>query len=292
MKLNKILFPVDFSERCRAAAPFVQALARKHNASVTLANFVELPMVWYAAAEAPVIPEMDIARLIEEAEHSLTLFAGEFFPGTATSVVVQQREPGIGIVEMAQGVDLIMMPTHGRGLFRAALLGSITAKVLHDAECPVWTSAHGDSTGPAASTQWNKIVCSISTSNDDTSDEALSLLRFAAELAKDCGSAVELVHAIPAAPDAGPERYFDRDFDIFLRDSAAKAIDAMQKQAGTNFPVSIESGSVSSVVAAIARDSDANLVLVGRGAIPHFAGRLRTHVYAIIRDVPCPVLTL
>ncbi len=41
-----------------------------------------------------------------------------------------------------QGVDLIMMPTHGYGPFRRLLLGSVTAKVLHDAECPVWTAVH------------------------------------------------------------------------------------------------------------------------------------------------------
>jgi hypothetical protein len=39
-------------------------------------------------------------------------------------------------------VDLVMMPTHGVGTFRSFLVGSVTAKVLHDANCPVWTAAH------------------------------------------------------------------------------------------------------------------------------------------------------
>jgi nucleotide-binding universal stress UspA family protein len=34
------------------------------------------------------------------------------------------------------------LPTHGLGAFRRSLIGSITAKVLHDAECPVWTGVH------------------------------------------------------------------------------------------------------------------------------------------------------
>jgi len=33
-------------------------------------------------------------------------------------------------------------------------------------------------------------------------------------------------------------------------------------------------------------------VLIGRGELPHFGGRLRTHVYGIIRDAPCPVLSI
>jgi hypothetical protein len=45
-------------------------------------------------------------------------------------------------------------------------------------------------------------------------------------------------------------------------------------------------------VAAAAREDQAGLVLTGRGTLAHFAGRLRTHVYAIIRDAPCPVLSI
>jgi hypothetical protein len=34
---------------------------------------------------------------------------------------------------------MILMPTHGYGPFRQMLLGSVTAKVLHDSKCPVLT---------------------------------------------------------------------------------------------------------------------------------------------------------
>jgi nucleotide-binding universal stress UspA family protein len=36
---------------------------------------------------------------------------------------------------------LIMMPTRGYAPFRSLLLGSVTAMVLLDAPCPVWTGA-------------------------------------------------------------------------------------------------------------------------------------------------------
>src|SRR5205085_1059021 len=38
-------------------------------------------------------------------------------------------------------VDLIAMGTHAYGKSRGLLLGSVTAKVLHDVSCPVWTNA-------------------------------------------------------------------------------------------------------------------------------------------------------
>ena len=47
--------------------------------------------------------------------------------------------PPIRIVSYAREhtIDLIMMPTHGYGPFRSLLIGSVTAKVLHDIELPV-----------------------------------------------------------------------------------------------------------------------------------------------------------
>jgi hypothetical protein len=54
------------------------------------------------------------------------------------------------------GIGLIMMATRGRGLFRAALLGSVTAKVLHDADCPVWTAAHVEALSESRHIDWRR----------------------------------------------------------------------------------------------------------------------------------------
>jgi len=294
MKFTNILYPVDFSERCRTVAPFVNAVARRNGACLTLVNFVEVPALWYGTAEAPCVPDLSIARLVEEAGQGLTLFAREFFPGIQTSgnrmkIIVEEGDPGSSIVEMARasGTDLIMMPTRGRGLFRAALLGSVTAKVLHDSECPVWTAAHAGTPGDFSSTEWRNVVCAINTTPD-----AMRLLNGAKQMAAAYGAAVHLVHAVPPGPETRPEMYLNRDFEAFLKDSARQAIDAMQKEAGTDFRLCVEAGNVSSIVASAAQEDKADLVLIGRGALSHFAGRLRTHVYAIIRDAPCPVLSI
>jgi hypothetical protein len=44
----------------------------------------------------------------------------------------------------------------------------------------------------------------------------------------------------------------------------------MQKEAGTDFRLCIEAGNVSSIVAEVARKDEADLVLIGRGVLPHF----------------------
>jgi nucleotide-binding universal stress UspA family protein len=43
---------------------------------------------------------------------------------------------------LAENASLIILPTHGYGPFRRFLLGSATAKVLRDADCPVLIGAH------------------------------------------------------------------------------------------------------------------------------------------------------
>jgi nucleotide-binding universal stress UspA family protein len=204
-------------------------------------------------------------------------------------VRVEEGDPGSRIVEAARAsdVDLIMMPTRGRGSFRSALLGSVTAKVLHDAECAVWTPAHTENPEYPASPEWRNVVCAI-----DTTADAARLIRYAGELSRACGAAVHLVHAIAPPPATRMEQYLSRDFEAFLKDSAQDVIDAMQTDAGTDFELCVEAGNVASIVAAAARTHEADLVLAGRGVLPRFGGRLRTHVYAIIREARCPVLSI
>jgi len=289
VKFSNILFPVDFSENCRAVAPFVLAVAKREFARLTLVHVVDDSFMWYQTPEVSYVDELSVPRLIEQAEHRLTFFADELFPGMPSDLVIRDGDPGNSVMEVAQesGIDLIMMPTRGLGRFRAALLGSVTAKVLHDAECPVWTAtrpvkpASGDE-----SAGWRNITCAI-----DTSDDALRIIRYARELHSGYGSAIHLVHAVPGA-SAVPEQDFDRDFDRFLKDSARQTIGEIQVELGTDFQLCVEGGKIPSVVVSSANRDQADLILIGRGAITHFGGRLRSHAYAIIRDATCPVLSV
>jgi nucleotide-binding universal stress UspA family protein len=288
MQFTKILFPVDFSERSRAIAPHVRAVAARFQASLTLLHLVEIPGITYGTPEAPVMFEYPLEEIRESAENKLNLFADTEFPGLPdVHVLVDQGDPGSCIAELARlrGADLIMLPTRGRGRFRAALLGSVTAKTLHDAACPVWTAGHCEEMHNQH-TEWKSVVCAV-----DTVPESIRLIRAADELAASQGSSVCLVHAVPVA-EAGAERYFDLEFAAFLEDQAREIIARMQKEAGTNFDVCVKAMNIPAAVRQEADVHKADLVLIGRGALPHFAGRLRSHAYAIVRDMPCPVLSI
>jgi len=286
MPFTNILFPVDFSERSRVVAPHVKAACARFRASLTLLHLVEVPAMAYGTPEAPVVFEFPLEEMKESAEKRLHDLAESEFPSMPVRTVVDEGDPGSCIAELARiwENDLIMLPTRGQGRFRAALLGSVTAKILHDASCAVWTASHCDGAGKQH-TDWRKIVCAI-----DTVPEGARLIRYAAQLAES-GATIQLAHAVPVS-EAGVEKYLDLEFAAFLKDQAREAVAGMQKEAGTNFEVLIEAGNIPETVRRVAENQSADLVLIGRGALPHFAGRLRSHAYAIVRDMPCPVLSV
>ena len=55
------------------------------------------------------------------------------------SSVVTIGNPGLKITEFASenGVDLIVLPSHGNSGLKRVLLGSVAERVLRHAECPV-----------------------------------------------------------------------------------------------------------------------------------------------------------
>jgi nucleotide-binding universal stress UspA family protein len=74
-----------------------------------------------------------------ERRRDLDLFLTEELRGSRVKRILIEGDPARTIVEYAHSENsgLIVMPTHGYGPFRRLLLGSVTSKVLHDADCPV-----------------------------------------------------------------------------------------------------------------------------------------------------------
>jgi nucleotide-binding universal stress UspA family protein len=282
-----ILFPVDFSDQCRLVRPLVKAMADRFHARLTLAHVVQIPSCWYSgwgdgmSAAYPIM--IDIPDLEESARQELTAF---FDPSPAPpDIFIKLGDPSTEIVRFAEQhqVDLIMMPTHGAGLFRRLLLGSVTAKVLHDAKCPVWTAVHNEH--DLEPRECTSIMAAL-----DITEDAVPLLRRYAEIAADFGAKLRLAHAVPSAT-VDAEMNVDPDFRTFLMQSARHGIERLQAAAGTNFDVCMEAGPVSTIVREAALHHDADLVLIGRGTLQERFGQLRTNAYAILRDAPCPVLS-
>lgn len=281
-----ILFPVDFSDQCRAVRPFVRSMVERFKSRLTLIHTIQIPSCWYGGLDAAYPIMLDIPDLEESARREVSAF---FSPASeVTDVIVKLGDPAVDITHFAEqnDVDLIMIPTHGYGKFRGLLLGSVTAKVLHDACSSVWTAAHTENPDISRHLECRNIMGAI-----DLTPAAVPLIHRYAEVARNFDAKLRLVHAVPGA--SSETLYgLDQEFRTFLLQAARQQIARLQAEAGTNFEVCMEGGAVSETVRAAALHHDADLILTGRGTLQEPFGRLRTNAYAIIRDAPCPVLSV
>jgi len=137
----KLLVAVDGSEHARRAIGTVARLAPqlKDGVSVVLLHVGE-PMVFYGE-----LPPYDMGAIEEAqreqrervlAEARADARAGGLGDVSTLSAV---GEPAAEILRVAaeQGVDQIVMGTHGRGALGTLFLGSVAQRVLHGARQPV-----------------------------------------------------------------------------------------------------------------------------------------------------------
>src|SRR5580700_4945539 len=288
-RFERILFPVDFSERSRAAAPFVLSMAQRYKAKVVLLHALQPPPPLYAGMNT-VYPEVyDSDGLSADLRAELEKFAETELPKVDVTNVVEMGDPAAVIAEFAEteNISLIMMPTHGYGAFRRALLGSVTAKVLHDANVPVWTAAHAPEPSHRAHPQPRHIVCAL-----DLKPESLHTLEFAIELAAESDASVELIHVAPEG-EIGPIQPESRIHELLIETARSKLVKIQEEAGAVDVEAVLAGGSVADMVRDLAVKKRADLVVIGRGCIHKgLAGRLRANAYAILREAPCPVLSV
>ena len=76
-----------------------------------------------------------------------------------------------------------------------------------------------------------------------------------------------------------------------VRKEAAHQMESLRRsRRGAPFCAAV--GDVIETVTEEARREQADLILLGRGSLPNTLGRLHTHVYGIIQQSPCPVLSV
>ena len=143
LPFKKILCPTDFSEPACKAIKAAGEMAEKFSSELILIHVVgPVPVL-----ETPTgLAGFDVAayqqELSDSAESSLQLRLEEHIPESvnARSLVVH-GEAAHEIVRVAkeEGVDLIIVSTHGATGWRERIFGAVSEKVLRHAECPVLT---------------------------------------------------------------------------------------------------------------------------------------------------------
>ena len=142
--LKKVLVATDFGPASDSALRYAQALARGFGAELHVLHVVEnlLTRAGDGYGYAGLSPEVQWD--IEEAGRKRTeaLVSDEDRRELhAKAATVTSNSPATEIVEYAlkNGIDLIVMGTHGRGAIAHLFMGSVAERVVRIAPCPVLT---------------------------------------------------------------------------------------------------------------------------------------------------------
>lgn len=284
--IQNILFPVDFSASCAAMAPYVKRAAALFGANVTLVHVFE--PYSHDALQLYVRSLSEVAQEQQSlARDKLDSFLKSEFPPADCPRIVLSGEAAKQIVHLARAdkFDLIIMPTHA-GLFRRMLLGSTTAKVLNDADCPVLTTQHAETISPRQ-LEHREWVCAIGLDSDSQ-----RVLRYASQAADAAHANLTLVHVIPAStPDLPVELDLEERLQSSKREAASRGIEELQSAAGSHALASIAIGPIRDKLTEAAGRLRADVLVIGRSS-QSGTGRLRDLSYAIARDAPCPVMSV
>ena len=285
-ELKHILFPVDLSKACSLFAPIVRFVARRTGARVSLLNTLALPPSYLSNPNA-FLGLVDIRSWMRRQRADFNKFLQVDLASLAEVTRVSRHgDPARTIVDYARKrkIDLIMLPTYGVGPFRRLLIGSVTAKVLHDATCPVWTSAHAPELPQPE--RLSKVLCAL-----DLSDKSVAVMQYAQWLATMFGAQLRFLNVV-AVSEAWEVHYFESEFVATLVDRAREQIRHLQDRAGTKAEADVMTGEIARSVRREALEWCADLIVVGRRVLGETLGRLRNETYGIIRESPCPVLSV
>jgi nucleotide-binding universal stress UspA family protein len=274
--LSRILLPVDFSERSQGAAHYAGSLACHFRCELVLVHVLVPPQYEFGAVDmaGSMLAELCRDRVLR-AKSDLDQFMAADFAGMNVRRVVLEGDPSGAIVDFAhrEHCDLIVMPTHGYGPFRRFILGSNTAKVLHDADCPVWTGVHLEDAPAALSIPIRHILCAV-----DLGPQSSKTLAWASGMAREFGAHLTLLHSMPCGPD--------------IQLAAREELRMLRENSGADGDVLLASGEPAPTICDAAARLRADVLVIGRGSAAGVFGRLRTNAYAIIRQSPCPVVSV
>lgn len=138
---KKILVPVDGSDWAEKAIPHASRIARNHGAELVLLTAYQKPMHEYQ-------DQMALANVTEISDQ-IRDRAQNYMVGMRNNlrseglkvsyIIIEGRPPAESICDFVEeeGVDLVVMSTHGRTGLARFLFGSVAQKVLQTVRVPV-----------------------------------------------------------------------------------------------------------------------------------------------------------
>lgn len=141
MKVQRILLPTDFSEHSRAAEKAACDLADQYGAELHVLHVLhDFLLTVPQTAAALLVPPQTLEDEVTHAEKGIQQIPSSVWAiGKKVERAVRIGSVYDTIVQYAleNGIDLIVLGTHGRTGLRHILLGSVAERVVQHAPCSV-----------------------------------------------------------------------------------------------------------------------------------------------------------
>jgi nucleotide-binding universal stress UspA family protein len=293
ISIERILCPIDFSDTSHHALAHAAAMARWHDARLTMLYvFPYLP-----AMDLPPLPleDADRERILAKMRQSAAIVPREVRVDCQVQEAQLTHEAIVSQVE-ATGADMLVMGTHGRSGFQRVFLGSVTEKVIRKVQCPtlvVPPRAHD--IAPDAPVQFHRILCPT-----DFLASSLKAFEYAIGMAEESDAQLTLLHVVEMLAAMGQEPFLADDQYARLRGAtiadARRRLSALipeDTRAYCTIDAVVVEGRAYKQILCHAKERQSDLIVMGvhgRGAIDLFLFGSTTH--HILRASTCPVLVV
>lgn len=141
-EIKKVLLPIDFSDTSEVLADYALTFGESFGAKIYVFNVVQNLEELPGLSVPHISMEKVMDEIYEAAREELGKFCEEHFKGELEiGYSIVKGEPYKEILKFVEenGIDIIIMGSHGRSGLNHLFFGSTAEKVLRGARCPVLT---------------------------------------------------------------------------------------------------------------------------------------------------------
>ena len=287
MDIKNVLVPVDFSPTSRLAVNYGVSFARKFHATLTLLHVVES-----GAAIVAGFPVETTAMEKQRRDQALrmlsALLASEDQDDLDLRTVIKSGDIQDEIISVIdeQGAGIVVMGTHGRGLFSRLLVGSVTQGILRKVSVPILTVC-----GAIQPLAFGRILFAT-----DCSESSKHSFDFVLEFAHRMQSEVTVLHVLePVAVIYGGAEMAEYIGHHNADQVQSELADFVRKGAHQDVRVetAVAEGFAADQILKAAKESSADLLLITvkhKGLVER--ALLGTTAERLIREAHIPVLSI
>jgi nucleotide-binding universal stress UspA family protein len=299
LSIRNVLYATDFSPTSESALPYVAAICRRFGSALHVVHVFSDVNMFYLAGGVDYVSMGEVCDEADRAAHEKLDRVTGRLEGIPHRNYVRHGKVWENLAPLIEqnGVDLIVLGTHGRTGLGKLLLGSVAENILRHASCPVLTVGprlSGRAKLPAIPAEGHdlpplEVNCHQILAATNFLKNAKVLTKDAVSLAEEFRSRFTLLHVI--------EDYTEIGTQPAPLEEASRRLQALLPEHFDlpNPPETlIEFGSPPEQILRIAGEREADLIVLG--ARTH-TGVGSTHMpwstaHDVIAHAHCPVLTL